>query len=325
MTGWIRSRTGKFAGLTLVLALLAASAAVAAAGAGKAQGANHLGSRVQHALLDLYALDSRFHAARARVSFLESTAASLRRERSNLRQELIATRSTLHVSQQDLAVRLRDVYEHGSVDALAVLFGARSIGNGLQKLDDLKRTADESRQVEAAAANARVRLAHARVTLNADVLRLTRSLAAARAAERSLATTVTARTSYIASLRARVSQAQARTVVAGAHAAVTKSRTLQPKTPPVKPPPAGGRSLVVSATCYILKGTTATGVPVGQGVVAVDPTVIPLGSKLYIPGYGNGVAADVGGGIKGAIIDLWYPTYAECARWGRRTVTITVF
>ena len=53
----------------------------------------------------------------------------------------------------------------------------------------------------------------------------------------------------------------------------------------------------------------------GQGVVAVDPSVIPLGTKLYIPGYGNGVAADVGGGIKGDIIDLWYSTSAS-ARLG---------
>jgi 3D (Asp-Asp-Asp) domain-containing protein len=65
--------------------------------------------------------------------------------------------------------------------------------------------------------------------------------------------------------------------------------------------------------------------PVGRGVVAVDPSVIPLGSRMRIPGYGNGVAADVGSGIKGAVIDLWFPTYAECAAWGRRTVTITIY
>ena len=65
--------------------------------------------------------------------------------------------------------------------------------------------------------------------------------------------------------------------------------------------------------------------PVGPGIVAVDPRVIPLGTKLYIPGYGKGVAADVGGGIKGAIIDLWYATYDACAKWGRRTVTITIY
>jgi 3D (Asp-Asp-Asp) domain-containing protein len=64
--------------------------------------------------------------------------------------------------------------------------------------------------------------------------------------------------------------------------------------------------------------------PVGPGVVAVDPSVIPLGSRMSIPGYGNGVAADTGSGIQGATIDLWM-TPSQCAAWGRRTVTITVF
>ena len=71
-------------------------------------------------------------------------------------------------------------------------------------------------------------------------------------------------------------------------------------------------------------GRTASGLPVGPGIVAVDPTVIPLGTRLYIPGYGKGIAADVGGGIKGNIIDLWFTT-SECATWGRRTVTITIY
>jgi len=79
----------------------------------------------------------------------------------------------------------------------------------------------------------------------------------------------------------------------------------------------------VSATCYDLPGKTATGMPVGIGVVAVDPSVIPLGTRMYVPGYGNAVAADVGGAIKGAVIDLWMPS-SQCMAWGRRTVTITL-
>lgn len=54
-------------------------------------------------------------------------------------------------------------------------------------------------------------------------------------------------------------------------------------------------------------GITATGVPVDRGIVAVDPSVIPLGTRMYIPGYGYAVAADTGGGIRGNMIDLGYP------------------
>ena len=83
--------------------------------------------------------------------------------------------------------------------------------------------------------------------------------------------------------------------------------------------------LRVDAVAYSLPGSTALGVPVRRGVVAVDPRLIPLGTKLHVPGYGPGLAADVGYAIKGRIIDLWFPTTAKARQWGRRTVTITVY
>jgi 3D (Asp-Asp-Asp) domain-containing protein len=64
--------------------------------------------------------------------------------------------------------------------------------------------------------------------------------------------------------------------------------------------------------------------PVGWGVVAVDPSVIPLGTRMTIPGYGSGVASDTGAGVHGAAIDLWFPSEAAALAWGRRTVTITL-
>jgi cystine transport system substrate-binding protein len=87
-------------------------------------------------------------------------------------------------------------------------------------------------------------------------------------------------------------------------------------------PPRPGGSMSVFATGYCLRGSTATGLPVGPGIVAVDPTVIPLGTRMTIPGYGEGVAADVGHGIGGARIDLWF---ASCSQAGTfmQTVTIT--
>jgi 3D (Asp-Asp-Asp) domain-containing protein len=83
--------------------------------------------------------------------------------------------------------------------------------------------------------------------------------------------------------------------------------------------------LKVDAVAYYLPGSTALGVPVGKGVVAVDPTLIPLGTKLHVPGYGPGLAADVGYAIRGRVIDLWFPSTARARQWGRRSVTITVY
>lgn len=83
--------------------------------------------------------------------------------------------------------------------------------------------------------------------------------------------------------------------------------------------------LEVDAVAYHLPGSTASGLQVRKGVVAVDPRVIPLGTRLYVPGYGKGIAADVGAAIKGRIIDLWMPSDRAARKWGRKTVTITVY
>ena len=71
-------------------------------------------------------------------------------------------------------------------------------------------------------------------------------------------------------------------------------------------------------------GITATGIPAGYGVVAVDPSVIPLGTRLYIPGYGEAIAADTGGAIRGYMIDLCMESYSEAMQFGRRNVTVYV-
>lgn len=83
----------------------------------------------------------------------------------------------------------------------------------------------------------------------------------------------------------------------------------------------------MEATAYTGGTVTATGSkpvrdPNGISTIAVDPSVIPLGSKVFIPGYGYAVAADTGGAVKGNIIDLYLNSHDECISWGRRNVTL---
>lgn len=87
--------------------------------------------------------------------------------------------------------------------------------------------------------------------------------------------------------------------------------------------------LHVEATAYSGGTITAMGLkavrdPNGISTIAVDPSVIPLGSKVYIPGYGYAIASDTGGAIKGNIIDLFMNSAAACTNWGRRNITIYV-
>jgi 3D (Asp-Asp-Asp) domain-containing protein len=97
----------------------------------------------------------------------------------------------------------------------------------------------------------------------------------------------------------------------------------------VPKPPKHGRKMRVETTAYSprepgLDFVTATGARARHGVIAVDPRVIPLGTHVYVPGYGYAVAADTGGAIKGRRVDLCFETVAECIRWGRRHVTIII-
>lgn len=83
------------------------------------------------------------------------------------------------------------------------------------------------------------------------------------------------------------------------------------------------------ATAYSGDRTTATGRspvrnPGGMSTIAVDPSFIPLGSKVYVEGYGYAIASDTGGAIKGNIIDLFLNSSSECKSWGRRPVTVLI-
>lgn len=86
------------------------------------------------------------------------------------------------------------------------------------------------------------------------------------------------------------------------------------------------RSFTAQATAYTATGNqTATGTWPAQGrTIAVDPSVIPLGSRVYVVGYGYAIAEDTGGAVQGNIIDLYMDSYSDCINWGRRNVTIYI-
>lgn len=89
------------------------------------------------------------------------------------------------------------------------------------------------------------------------------------------------------------------------------------------------KAYTVQATAYALDGITATGtkprrVEGGWSTIAVDPRVIPYGTKVYVENYGYAIAEDTGGAIKGNIIDLYMNSRSAALTWGRRNVTIYI-
>ncbi|MBC1317622.1 G5 and 3D domain-containing protein [Listeria booriae] len=108
----------------------------------------------------------------------------------------------------------------------------------------------------------------------------------------------------------------------------SKSSSSNSNATQVSSKPSGGQTIKMESTAYSGGGTTATGINLtanpGLKVVAVDPSVIPLGSRVYVEGYGEAIAGDTGGAIKGNIVDVYFPNESQCYSWGRRTVNVTI-
>ncbi|PYS70308.1 MAG: hypothetical protein DMF69_14000 [Acidobacteria bacterium] len=91
--------------------------------------------------------------------------------------------------------------------------------------------------------------------------------------------------------------------------------------------PASGPAIPYVATAYSLRGRTASGKPVSKGLIAADPRVLPLGSRVRLDAgnySGEYLVADTGGMVRGKRIDIWTPSSREAMSFGRRTVKLTV-
>ncbi len=281
-------------------------------------------------VLQLYALDSSLAREQARLVELRIRSAQVKADLAAARQRLHVAKKTLRTEQRSLASRLQLMYEQGDSDPLAVVLGASSVADALGNLDSLDRIASQDRDIIVQTRAAKHTADSLSRTLEAKQRDLQELADQASQSVISLRQAHAERTSYLASLSSRQRlnaaaissyQQQALAVEAKARQLSTVATTPVSSTIDVAP---GAHTLTVTATGYSMAGRTATGAPTGWGVVAVDPSVIPLGTRLTIPGYGSGVAADTGGAIQGATIDLWFPTVAQANAWGRRTVTISV-
>ena len=323
------------------IVLLGCAAQTSAGAPGPADRLASLTRAQRSAELELYAAESAVARARASAAALERRRRALDARLARTRRHVAVVRSSLDATNQRVADLLRRLYVEGDADPIAVLLGARSLPAMLAGLDELERTTHASRGI---AAELRIRSR----TLRAQLVRLAqvrrrltdaerRAGAAVAASERAAASrrATVARIGRRAGVtRARLAAVEARVRAARRASARIERRSVPAPAPRVEAPGAattpspvapGTRALVVDAVAYHLPGRTASGLPVGVGVIAVDPTVIPLGTRVFVPGYGAAVAADVGSAIKGNIIDLWMPSTAAARAWGRRTVTITVY
>jgi 3D (Asp-Asp-Asp) domain-containing protein/peptidoglycan hydrolase CwlO-like protein len=325
-----------------VAALVVAAGSVTSTNGANAATASpaSLSAHERQVLYALYADDTAIARARTAADRVTAQVAAIDRSLARAQLDASLARNELLRAQGRLASRLAAWYRQGSPpDAVEIFLGARSLSSAIDQVQLWHRATHLDRSVIIDTTRARSRyagaarsLASARATAKAHhdaLLAQVRELEQARAAKAAL----------LESLRRQARMTERRhlaTLTRRAAKATSRSTAITPPPPsndptpvvqlapkPVTPPVHPGGSLLVSSTAYALPGTTATGLPVGPGVCAVDPSVIPLGTRFAVPGYGSCLAADTGSAIVGARIDVWVPTEAAAASWGRRDVTIT--
>jgi 3D (Asp-Asp-Asp) domain-containing protein len=279
-----------------------------------------LAGQANAAWLSSESLSTRLQQTRAALTRFQARTQAITAQRVESEQSLRLARRTLKASQTALETRLRVMYEQGDTDPMAVLVGATSVDDAINRIESLHRMARQDHAVIAEAKAAKARLVAATQRLAAQEAR-------ARETEAATAATIAALDAAQREQAAAYASLQAQRRSNSSRISSLESQARELATVPAAPAQGaslGGRTLTVLATGYALSGRTSTGVPVGYGIVAVDPSVIPLGTHMTIPGYGAGVAADTGGAVAGAHIDLWFPTRAEALAWGSRTVTVTL-
>ncbi len=309
-----------------------------------------LGRSESAAVLELYAAESALARAQGEAARLSGRSARLERDERSLQTRTDIVRRSLKASQERVAALLRALYIQGEPDPISVILGATSLDEAVAGIEGLSRATVQNRRLSAEAASKAVAFGKLRVALREQRAELAAAQRAARDGVERLGAAVASRSRDRRGRpprtlpdgkpagdapgerpcgRASIGRAHGRRCATGGGRGVRAARLRRgpadEQTAAVAPAATGTHALVVDAVAYHLPGNTASGLPVGVGVIAVDPNVIPLGTRVFVPGYGPAVAADVGTAIKGNIIDLWMPSTADALQWGRRTVTITIY
>ena len=328
-----------------VLVAIALPAAVSGAPGGRRASLSaqrtQLERRSHNALLELYSIETRLERAKARVAQLDAQKAQLERESASVRTGLRLAQHAIAAAQRSLGERARAIYESADTnDPIAILLGAQSIDDAVSRIETIRRIADQQKLILRRSQKTQARLSRLKTDLARQKAELDRLRGAAQASVQSLENARTARSDTIhrlSSQKALTNRQLANLSTQATHAATksleTESQTTATQTTTTTSGGAStstggsvkkGQRLTVSSTCYCLTGSTASGLPVGPGIMATDPTVIPLGTRAYVPGYGNAVAADTGPGVQGLAIDLWVASCKKASAYGRQTLTITI-
>lgn len=288
-----------------------------------------LRSSYEQALADLVAANSEVSSYEAEIAHAVERQAEVQGAIAEEQARLPELQQQLDERQQLLEKRICIAYKSDDINLIDVLMDAGDFNDLLTRLDLLDDIADSDRQMIDSYRDSKNQVEKKLDSLQASQAELDRLLAELNTAQENVVAAQAEKQSLVNSLQSEQQMtdsqiAQLQSEAAGVGTRMNEMQNESWSSGGYTPPPAGGSSFSVTATAYCLGGTTATGMSVGRGIIAVDPRVIRLGSRVYVSGYGDAIAADTGGAIRGNKIDVWLPC-GEAIAWGVRTVNVTVY
>ncbi len=307
---------------TLVLCICMVLAVQAVPAAAGRSGGLFFAPADNSALAELVTLEEALARAQARLTQVSS---DIVRQKNNLRgleARYAGVQAKADQLRHTIEARMISLYKHRSPSMTEIIISSDDINQVLDLQEYSTRLAmDDVKQIQASLAQmselgsallelttSRDQLAESERQAAAEVDRINRQVAAKKA--------LLASVPDVPSLEQQAGDVRGR---------VDQINSGQPAPSDLRP----GRTMIMKATAYSpqepgLDDHTASGLPARYGVVAVDPTVIPLGTRLLVEGYGEAIAGDTGSAIKGMRIDLCFDTLAECEAYGVRMVRVTV-
>jgi peptidoglycan DL-endopeptidase CwlO len=273
------------------------------------------------AVQEVVTLDSEIKSVNSRLDSLERKSADLQDKIITLNDEVASKRKRLARKRHALAARARNIYVNGRSSKLIMLLDSEDISEFVKRTDYINKINQRDEALV-------VSIKQAAGELDARLASIKRQ----KQEVNDVASELRSKKDRLVSARAD-RQKVIDSAGEQATAVEQKSASVETKMSELNPPTVTGhrtgRVLTMVATGYSpqepgLNDHTATGMKAQRGVVAVDPSVIPLGTRVYVEGYGNAIAGDTGSAIKGNRIDLCFDTLAECNRYGRRTVKVEI-
>ncbi|WP_329604011.1 3D domain-containing protein [Clostridium hydrogenum] len=258
--------------------------------------------------------------------------------------QLKATENKLKDQQYLLQKRVRAMYMNDNSSYLQILLSSKNFSDFLSNVNTITSVMNYDNNIVSNVQTERKNLLNEKESLNSENQKLMSLKASNESILSNLSSDIKQEKTLLASANekektliakqqaeaAAAAAAKAKAAAIAAQKNSTVASSVAVTNVSILAGPASARKTIsVVATAYSDNGYTSNGMqttrnPGGYSTIAVDPSVIPINSKVYVQGYGYAIAADTGSAIRGDRIDLYFPTNTECENWGARTVTVTI-